>query len=1183
MSSNKALDDLFTALLAAPKRKSLIAQPTSAPTTPSSIDLLNTPMSPYAGDSLKPGPAPSTVYTHTISKGIGKIGQMLGMSPHDADQMASNIEQTNVDWNPASQVDELSTQARRAVLSPLLGGNKADAGAAIHGGIGSALAAAPELIPFKALGSAVLKRVGKPVADFLMDGSNALAHLDSVPGVGGTGRVDPFAAPTTHLDQPVATDNNPQIANLLDNDIRSSTPTGTPITVDFADGRSVDSQMLNTEGLKARLADAGIDPATIGTEPPVVAPVNPDGPFVPTTRGTGGELPEPVNDESIAGIGDNGSPGEGPPPEFDTRPLSERGTTPPVEPPTPSEKLLGILTGAKGTLAEQEAIRAGERSAKVKASAEAGRTADEGGASYLAQRGALKGPLTKLTAGDIRSQFTQEDLDGLFRQIDSHPGFKGSFYDSFNARTGLIRLLDGDLPRPSELKLLEQAMDAPTLKALLRNRAELKKAFSGEYGQAEMFPGEETISKGPLAAEPLPEPKVRGRDYMSPADRRNQASFIEPRPWQDAAKPNPFTGEGGQAEMFKPGETLSTSPEPGVPLAPEPKPVDPNAFVKDKMQGDFFEKKPAGFDKPFAKGRPIKPQSLLSQIFGLSRSMVSTWDVSAPFNQGWNLVTQKQFWNNYPKMIQAFASKKVADEVMPSIVRMPLYPEMKKAGVFFADHENPSAAAREEMFPSPLAEKIPVFGQLAKMSNRAHSSFLNKLRADTFNRAYEKAAALDPNFAADPAALKALGTWVNAASGRGKLGPFEPAANVVNSMFFGPRLQASRVNLYMNPMLYANLPEGARAYAIANTARTIAATKAAMAGGAAGLAAVGLGAAMEWDPRSSDYGKMQVGNSKLSDPSGLDSWVTMLSRVGAGVAHNVFGADIAAIKNSKGELKNLGDEYGSRTPLQVFEDFITNKLSPNGGLIRDLLKGKDFSGNPVTAGGVAAQLTVPMSVQNAFEAIKGNDNKGVGAAVTALGATGLNFYTPDPLPPAPTTIKVDGQSVQLDGEDRVKYQEVVRQHLLDELKPTKDSGEWAKMDKYTQAQLVAQIVTEGKKLARASLFDLSDAQPQPPAAQPTAPQAPTTKEPSFEGFPGIVTSMGRTKEHNEKVGGVENSDHLSGDAVDFKPPKGWTMDELTTAARAYFGDDKIILNEGDSIHVRIPGLHADNYSRPSGQ
>lgn len=449
---------------------------------------------------------------------------------------------------------------------------------------------------------------------------------------------------------------------------------------------------------------------------------------------------------------------------------------------------------------------------------------------------------------------------------------------------------------------------------------------------------------------------------------------------------------------------------------------DPETFnrLMDAVEGEI-----AAASKTDKKGNPIV------SALNLPRAIMSSLDLSAPLRQGIVFIGHKEYWKSFASMFSMLGPSGAANYagLMRTITRGPNFPLMQAARLSFSDIDG-KLSAREEDFQSEWARYVPG----VKMSEQAYAGFLNKLRADMFNKfieQYRKAGLFDGtkkdaegNLILSPEEqdlLKGLGSFINSASGRAELpGGLSSATPQLNTVFFSARLIQSRFNI-LNPYYYYRLPGPVRKEAIKSMMSfgVIAATVA----GALDFFG-GDEVEVEPDPRSSDFGKVKVGNTRFDIGGGFLQYLTLGARTASWLA------GIEAVKTSTGELNELGPERNKRTYGETVLTFFRNKLAPVPSFFVDAAFEKNAVGEPFTLPSAIASRIFPMHMQTVYDAAQEYDPV-TAVAVTAPGifGVGVNTYTPKSIDPeqkleAPEEMTVDGEKFELTKEEVELYTEL---------------------------------------------------------------------------------------------------------------------------------------------------------------
>jgi hypothetical protein len=348
------------------------------------------------------------------------------------------------------------------------------------------------------------------------------------------------------------------------------------------------------------------------------------------------------------------------------------------------------------------------------------------------------------------------------------------------------------------------------------------------------------------------------------------------------------------------------------------------------------------------KASPVATTAKVAKLAaGVSKSLKASLDLSALGRQGWKvLMSHPSIWYNqatktFQDVIDTFGGKTVMDEVNAWIISNPNYDNMLKDGL--------AVTVIEEEFPeSELIERVPGLGIVHKAAEQAFTAFMYRNRADLYDyytevakqNGYEKTTGLG------------IGHLANSLGSRGHLGRLEPAADVVNVTFFSLRNLKANFDVLTAHMLGKDVSWFVKKQAAINLVKILSGTAAVLA------LARAMGGDVEEDPRSADFGKIKVGNTRFDVTGGAGSIIVLANRL----------ARQSYKSSTTGKVTPLNTgEFGSRTSEDMVYDFFANKFSPAFSVVRNLLRGRTFQGEKPTLANTLRDLTIPISAETIYE------------------------------------------------------------------------------------------------------------------------------------------------------------------------------------------------------------------------
>ena len=389
------------------------------------------------------------------------------------------------------------------------------------------------------------------------------------------------------------------------------------------------------------------------------------------------------------------------------------------------------------------------------------------------------------------------------------------------------------------------------------------------------------------------------------------------------------------------------------------------------------------------KIRELKPVTFwasAANIASIPKSLITSVDLSSIGRQGFflGLAHPIRATRNLIPTLQAFASEQGRAKAEARVASNPRRALAGLAGVAITETSG-GMEMREEPYRTTLAERIPIIGRLVLASERAYVTYLNLMRMETFTALVD---GLSRNGEPTIDEAKAIANYVNVASGRGSIGELERATNFLNTVFFAPRYVASRFQFVIGQPLYkgTNATRKAIAWEYGKIASSISLLL--------GLSLL-AGADVEDDPRSPDFLKIKIGNTRIDILAGVSQAIVFMAQLGTGKRKSSTTGRIV-------DLRGKEVPYGGDNVVDVIKRFTRYKLSPAAGAALNILSGEGPIGEKTTPVTVTRDFVVPLVMRDLVEAIEDQGyDKGTALGMAAIMGFGLNTYGGPPKAKAP--------------------------------------------------------------------------------------------------------------------------------------------------------------------------------------
>lgn len=366
-----------------------------------------------------------------------------------------------------------------------------------------------------------------------------------------------------------------------------------------------------------------------------------------------------------------------------------------------------------------------------------------------------------------------------------------------------------------------------------------------------------------------------------------------------------------------------------------------------------------------------------------ARALMSSLDDSFFGRQGWKALTNPKYTRLWAKnFIKSFEDlyrvgikgEDITDSVMAEVLSRP-----NALNGRYSMGNKLAIGTGEEAFPTSAPSRIPILGRLFKASEQAYEAAAVRLRADLADLQY-KLAEKNGIDLTDKFEVGSINTRVNSLTGRGDIAiPKEWQAGL-NKAFFSVKLWKSNLD-FLTAHTFDKTSKFAKKQAAEDLLITV--------GTVGVLAAITnqfLPDAIEPDPRSSNFGKFRVKDTRIDYTGGLGGYITLAARLLSG----------SSVSSQTNKITTLGESFGSPDGMELLWGFTENKFAPGLAFMSNLLKGEDRDGNELSIGAVMEEPGAVWGILSGFapitwQSLKDMKNERAASLFLVMIADGLGF------------------------------------------------------------------------------------------------------------------------------------------------------------------------------------------------